>query len=140
MRREEATSDVTARPDRRLAGVRVLVVDDNLDQLDIMSALLGHAGADVSVARTAQEAFDSFCADRPHVVLSDLVMPQATGYSLIRRIRASRRGNAVPVVAITACHEDEHRKKALESGFNEWIAKPAIDMIVGLIARLTGRR
>jgi CheY-like chemotaxis protein len=122
----------------RLTGVRVLVVDDNQDQLDIMHAILRHAGARVVTAQTAQEAFDSFQADPPDAILSDLAMP-VTGYALLRRIRSARAGRDIPVVAITAFYEDEHRDKALEAGFSAWLAKPALDTVVGVIARLIGR-
>ena len=122
----------------RLSGVRVLVVDDNADQLTILRGVLEHSGARVTVARSAQEAFDSFQADPPDVVLTDLAMPQATGYNLVSRIRRSRHG-AVPAVAITAHHEDEHREKALAFGFDEWLAKPAVDVVVSVVARLAGR-
>ena len=126
-------------PSPRLTRVRVLVVDDNLDQLEIMRAVLRDAGAQVVTAQTAQEAFDSFQADPPDVVLSDLSMPVVTGYMLIRRIRSARAGRDVPVVAITAFYEDEHRQKALDAGFDAWLAKPALDTVVGVIARLIGR-
>ncbi len=123
----------------RLSGVRVLVVDDNLDQLEIMGAVLRHAGAHVVTAQTAQEAFDSFQADPPDAVLSDLAMPNVTGYMFIRRIRSGRVRRDVPVVAITAFYEDEHREKALQAGFDAWLAKPGLATVVGVIARLIGR-
>lgn len=123
-----------------LTGVRVLVVDEDLDQLEIMRSVLTYAGADVNLVRTAQEAFDSFQADPPDVIIADPAMPQTTAYALIRRIRTARKGYAVPAVAITAHHENEHREKALQSGFDEWLPKPATDMVVGTVARLTGRR
>ena len=126
--------------DKPLQGVRVLVVDDNPDQLDILRGLLTHAGAHVTVAHAAQEAFDSFQADPPDVVVSDLAMPGVTGYSLIRRIRASRAGRTVPVIAITAFYEDEHREKALAAGFSAWLAKPASDRVITAIVRVMGRR
>ena len=123
----------------RLLDVRVLVVDDNRDQLDILQTVLRRAGARVVTARTAQEAFDAFQADPPDVVLSDLAMPSVTGYMLIRRIRTARVGSDIPVVAITAFHESEHRQKAIDAGFNAWLAKPAVDTVVGVIARVLGR-
>ena len=126
--------------DRPLQGLRILVVDDDPDQLVILSGLLGHAGARVEVARTAQEAFDAFQSAPADVVVSDIAMPQTTGYNLVRRIRASPRGRTVPVVAITSFFEDEHFDKAMAAGFNAWLAKPASDTVVGVIARLTGRR
>jgi CheY-like chemotaxis protein len=125
---------------RPLEGVRVLVVDDNADQLDILRDLLGHAGARVETARTAQEAFDAIQAALPDVLVSDLEMPHATGYALIRRIRATAKGKDLPALAMTAYFEDEHREKALAAGFTAWLSKPAMDSIVSVVARLANRR
>src|SRR2546423_138050 len=124
---------------RRLQGIRILVVDDNPDHLEIMRGVLTHAGARVDTAHTAQEAFDALEAAPPDIVISDLAMPHATGYNLIRRIRRSSRSSAVPAIAMTAFFADEHRDKALAAGFDEWVAKPAIESIVGLVAGLLRR-
>lgn len=124
---------------QRLHGIRVLVVDDNADQLTLMRDVLAHAGASVETARSAQEAFDAFQGAPHDVVISDLAMPQATGYSLIRRIRKSPWYASIPAIAMTAHSEDEHRDKALDAGFNEWMAKPATSTVVDIVATLVGR-
>jgi CheY-like chemotaxis protein len=124
---------------RPLQGVRILVVDDNPDHLEIIRGVLTHAGARVDTAHTAQEGFDAFEAAPHDIVISDLAMPHATGYNLIRRIRRSSRTSAVPAIAMTAFHADEHRDKALAAGFDEWVAKPAIESIVALVGGLLRR-
>jgi CheY-like chemotaxis protein len=134
-----AATTVLATGKRRLDGLRVVVVDDNADQLDILRDLLTHAGAQVEIARTAQEAFDAVQAAPPDVLVSDIAMPHATGYALIRRIRATRQGRDLPALAMTAYYEDEHREKALEAGFTAWLSKPAMEAIVSVVARLAGR-
>ena len=118
----------------------MLVVDDNADQLDILRDVLGYSGAVVTTARSAQEAFDAFQADPPDVLISDLAMPHTTGYALMRRIRAQGKGTDVPSLAITAFFEDESRDKALQARFNAWLAKPALDAVVSVVARLAGER
>ena len=124
--------------DRLLSGVRVLVVDDNVDQLDLLRTVLTVAGANVATAPGAQEALDSFRAHPPDIVISDLAMPQATGYNLVRTIR-SQVGSKVPMVAITAFPVEEHWQKALDAGFDEWIPKPAHGVVVNVVARLLRR-
>jgi CheY-like chemotaxis protein len=124
---------------RRLHGIRVLVVDDNADHLTIVRDVLAHAGAAVETALSAQEGFDAFQGAPHDVVISDLAMPQATGYNLIRRIRTSPWYASIPAIAMTAYSEDEHRAKALDAGFNEWMAKPATSAVVDLVAALVGR-
>ena len=123
-----------------LAGVRVLVVDDNADQLNILGSVLRGAGALVTIAFDAQEAFDTFQADPPDLIVSDLAMPYATGYTLIRRIRTLPKGCAVPAIAITSFLFEEHRVKAVEAGFNDWLPKPVHDSLVPTASRLLGRR
>jgi CheY-like chemotaxis protein len=123
----------------RLHGIRILVVDDNADQLTILREFLTHAGACVETALTAQEGFDSFQGAPHDIVISDLAMPQASGYNLIRHIRKSPWYSGVPAIAITAFSEDEHRQKALDAGFNEWLAKPTTGAIVDVVATLVGR-
>ena len=128
-----------ARHGQPLRGVRVLVVDDNLDHLEIMSGVLMHAGAAVETALSAQEAIEAFEASPHDVIVSDLAMPYATGYNLIRRVRQSRRAPTVGAIAMTAFQEDEHREKALAAGFDEWLAKPATESIVAVVASLVRR-
>jgi CheY-like chemotaxis protein len=124
---------------RVLDGLRVLVVDDNLDHLVIMLQLLRSAGARVDTARSAQEAYDNFQSDPPNVVVSDLAMPYGTGYQLIRLVRTSLVGSQTPVIALTAFGDREIREKALAHGFDEWLAKPATDTIVSVVSRLARR-
>jgi CheY-like chemotaxis protein len=125
--------------ERSLDGVRVLVVDDNLDYLVIMETVLHHAGARVVTARSAQEGYDSFQADPPDVVLSDLAMPLGTGYQLIRLIRTAWNASSTPAIALTSFVDREIRERALAHGFDEWLAKPATHTVVEAILRLTRR-
>src|SRR5690606_16232069 len=82
----------TPRADRRLppdalAGIRILVVDDEPDTLETLRATLGACGADVRMAASAAEATAILDGWMPHVLVSDLAMPDEDGYGLIRRVR-----------------------------------------------------
>ena len=124
----------------QLAGIRVLLVDDSEDQLDLLGTLFRRAGAEVATARTAQEAFDAFQASPPDIVISDISMPHGSGYNLIRMIRSSRKPGAdVPAIAVTAYGLVEVPRKAMDAGFTDWLSKPASDTVVSTAAKLLRR-
>jgi PAS domain S-box-containing protein len=113
----------------RLAGLRVLVVDDDPDSREILALLLGRCEADVQTASSASEAlgfFDGPCGWTPDVLVSDIAMPDEDGYSLIRKVRArpTERGGTIPAVALTAYSRLEDRLQALDAGFQMHVAKP----------------
>jgi signal transduction histidine kinase len=109
-----------------LGGVRVLVVDDDSEALDLSMAILVAAGADVRVARSAPQALEILTAWRPHVLVSDIEMPGEDGYSLIRKVRAlpPTDGGRTPAVALTAYGRQQDRTRALTVGFNMHVPKP----------------
>jgi signal transduction histidine kinase len=124
-----------------LGGVRVLVVDDDVDSLDLMTAVLGQRGAIVTACPNASAAFEEFDRACPDVLLSDIEMPGEDGYSLIRRIRARppTLGGKVPAAAITAYGRMEDRVRALSAGFTMHVAKPVepseLTAVVASLAR-----
>jgi PAS domain S-box-containing protein len=109
-----------------LAGVRVLVVDDESDARDLVAAVLEGAGAVVETAPSAAEGFAAFKRFRPDVLVSDIGMPDEDGLSLLRRIRALPRdgGGRVPALALSAFAREEDRMRALASGFTTHVGKP----------------
>src|SRR5262249_58164596 len=82
----------------RLDGLRVLVVDDDPDALELATAILAGAGARVKTCGAASEALDVLPQWRPHVLVSDIEMPGEDGYSLIKKVRAlpAERGGQIP--------------------------------------------
>jgi PAS domain S-box-containing protein len=124
----------TARPDFRppanhpfsLHGVKVLVVDDELDARDLVRRLLEDRDAKVVTAASAAEALASLSRARPDVLVSDIGMPGEDGYSLIRRIRklSPAEGGRTPALALTAYARSEDRTKAVDAGFQTHLAKP----------------
>jgi PAS domain S-box-containing protein len=125
----------------RLDGVRVLVVEDHMDTLDILVTVLRDYGAEVVAARSVDEAREVFRETRPHVLLSDIGLPGADGYELIRSIRGlpAELGGAVPAAALTAYAGQGDRKRALQAGFQAHLAKPIDPMeLVAVVAQLAG--
>jgi PAS domain S-box-containing protein len=129
-------------PTARLEGLRVLVIDDDVDGLSLVSAMLRRAGATVAVGRSAAEGFDHFVAEPPDVLISDIEMPGEDGYALIRRIRGLEpgRGGRVPAIALTAYGRREDRLHAISAGFSMHVPKPVDPAeLVTLVASLALR-
>jgi CheY-like chemotaxis protein len=110
----------------RLEGLRVLLVDDDLDSLDLGSTILTNAGADVRTCRSAAEALEVIPVWRPDVLVSDIEMPEEDGYALIRKVRAldTRDGGKTPAVALTAYGRVQDRVQSLAAGYSMHVPKP----------------
>jgi signal transduction histidine kinase/CheY-like chemotaxis protein len=113
-------------PPVRLDGLRILVVDDNAEAVELMRHLLDHRGAQVTVATSAERALEILETVRPQVLVSDVGMPEVDGLELIRRVR--ERGFTLPAIAVTAYARREDIDRAIEAGYQSHVAKP-IDWI-----------
>jgi len=115
-----------AKPLPSLAGFKVLLVDDDEDNLHIISALLVEHKATVQTASSAVEALDLLRCYQPDVLVSDLAMPEEDGFSLISKVRdlEGRSSRQIPAVALTALVRIEDRTRALAAGFNMFVPKP----------------
>jgi len=125
-----------------LTGVRVLVVDDDADARDLVTAVLGQSGAEVVTASSTVEALDVLARARPNVLVSDLSMPGDDGYALLQRVRALGLDHDgwVPAVALTAFARAEDRARALAAGYAVHVSKPVEpDELVEVVARLASR-
>ena len=112
-------------PDR-LDGLRVLVVDDEPDTLELLKVGLGQSGAEVVTARSAGEALEEIRTHVPDVLISDIGMPGEDGYEFIRKVRAlpAESGGRVPAIALTAYARTEDRLQALRAGYQMHVPKP----------------
>lgn len=134
------------RPYPMLAGLHVLVVEDDPDARELLSTLLEGAGMTVRAAASVPEAIALFDEAVPDVLVSDVGLPGETGYDLIQQLRARphERGGEIPAVALTAYARAEDRRKALVSGFDLHVPKPIeptdlLGVLAGLAARLVTR-
>ncbi|MDF2440760.1 MAG: hypothetical protein JWN98_1744, partial [Abditibacteriota bacterium] len=109
-----------------LQNLRVLVVEDEVDGLELIVALLRFSGAQVRGVGSVREGWNLFRDWRPDMLVSDIGMPEEDGYSLIRRVRAlpDAEGGQIPAIALTAYARDEDRAQALAAGFNRHLSKP----------------
>jgi CheY-like chemotaxis protein len=131
-----------------LKGLDVLVVDDERDALELIKTVLRECGAKARTASSAFEAVEAIRARVPHLLISDIEMPNEDGYSLIRAIRAmpSREAHEMLAIALTAHAHKTDRDRALLAGFHVHIRKPVdpaelVEQMANLVAeRKTERR
>jgi CheY-like chemotaxis protein len=109
-----------------LAGIRVLVVDDNLDAREILEALLAAEGASVATFSSSAGALQYLDYVLPDVMLVDIGMPVVNGFELIQRLRQrpADQGGLVPAAALTGYISGEDRDRALATGFQAYLLKP----------------
>jgi CheY-like chemotaxis protein len=109
-----------------LAGIKILAVEDHVDSLELLTEALQMLGATVVPAASSREAFELLQQHQPHLVISDLGLPDEDGFSLMRRIRRldAAQGGATPAIALSAFTTAEARKQALEAGFHAFLPKP----------------
>jgi CheY-like chemotaxis protein len=125
-----------------LEGLRVLIVDDEADTLDLIVAVLSRCGAEVKAAADAATALTEFGRWKPDLIISDIGMPGEDGYSLIRKVRAQESGqhNRIPAIALTAYASVEDRLRSLSAGFQMHMAKPLEPSeLIAVVANLAGR-
>ncbi|HWT00762.1 MAG TPA: ATP-binding protein [Pyrinomonadaceae bacterium] len=128
-------------PDK-LDGLRVLVVDDEADTLDLIKVLLAQCGAEVATAKSSAEALGLFAEATPDVIISDIGMPGEDGFELIRKVRElpPERGGRTPAVALTAYARAADRLRVLRSGYQMHVAKPVeLAELVAVVANVAGR-
>jgi PAS domain S-box-containing protein len=125
-----------------LAGLKVLVVDDESDARELIKRLLENCDAVVQTAASAEEALQCLARGAPDVLVSDIGMARMDGYEFIRRVRTlpAEQGGKVPAVALTAFARSEDRTRALISGYNIHLSKPLEPSeLVVTVASLAGR-
>ncbi len=125
-----------------LAGLRILVVDDDPTAVDLNREILSQAGAEVRGCTSGTDALQILQQWRPAVLVSDIEMPGLDGYTLLRQIRAldPDQGGKTPAVALSAYDRPEDRVRSLRAGFNFHVSKPVEpDELIAIIASLAGR-
>jgi hypothetical protein len=123
-----------------LTGLRVLVVDDEPDTLELLRRVLGDSQAQVAAAPSVEAALATLSAFSPHVLISDVSMPGRDGYELIRAVRSTTGPEDLPAAALTAYSRPEDAARAREAGFQMHLSKPVEPYeLVRVVARLAGR-
>lgn len=103
---------------------RILVVEDNTDNMTLITDVLTSLQYEVLSARDGQEGVDAARSQRPDLILMDMSLPKLDGWEATRRIKADPELKAIPVIALTAHAMLGDRDKALEAGCNDYLSKP----------------
>lgn len=124
-----------------LAGLRILVVDDEVDAGTMTATMLEHYGAEVRYVTSANESLRAMETWVPSILISDIGMPGEDGYQLIRTLRGfSDARRAIPALALTAYARSEDKSRALEAGYQRHLAKPFLAAsLLEAVLKLTGR-
>jgi CheY-like chemotaxis protein len=105
--------------------LRLLVIDDDGDARELLSLVLQHHGAQVTMVESAHDAMEALDRSAPDLIVCDIGMPGEDGYTFIRRVRTLQKGVArVPAIALTAYARVEDRRQAVAAGFQLHVAKP----------------
>jgi len=113
-----------AEDEPRLRGLRLLLVEDDLDSSEVVSAILSDSGIDVTSATNAEAALEVLGREPIDVILSDVGLPGQDGYGFIRTVRSTPALAAIPAAALTAYAHAEDRRRALDAGFQMHLRKP----------------
>jgi CheY-like chemotaxis protein len=109
-----------------LLGLRVLVVDDDADALDLTATTLRREGAEVRVSSSAFRAHEIATEWQPHILVSDLAMPGEDGFMLLRAMRhaIAKSGRKLAAIAVTAYGTAENEMRSFEAGYDLYLTKP----------------
>jgi CheY-like chemotaxis protein/nitrogen-specific signal transduction histidine kinase len=129
-------------PSMFLAGLQVLLVDDEPDARELFVIMLGRYGAEVKAVASAEDALEYLQNASPDVLIADIGMQGVDGYGLIRMVRAlsKEKGGGIPALALTAYARPEDRRRALNAGYHAHLAKPVDKAeLAEAVASLAGR-
>ncbi len=128
----------------RLDGIHVLIVDDELDTRELLSAILAQSGAVVTAATGVVDALDKLRLAEPDLLVSDIEMANEDGYSLIRKVRAVEegRGRNIPAIALTAHARPSDRLRALSEGYQMHMSKPVepVELVLAIANLFASKR
>ena len=103
---------------------RILVVEDQEDNRQILRDLLGNAGYELVEAVDGEQALAAYAKQRPDLILMDIQLPVMDGYETTRRIRAEPESKAIPIIAVTSYALTGDEARALAAGCNDYVTKP----------------
>jgi len=113
---------------------KILIIDDDVNALKLLGYTLRKAGYEILVAQNGFEGVDKAIANRPDLIVSDLMMPRMDGYEVTRRIRSNPTTQHIPIIMLTAKSQVQDKVAGFEAGANDYVTKPV--MPAELIARI----
>jgi CheY-like chemotaxis protein len=119
---------------------KILLVEDNELNWDMLSRRLGRKGYQVVVATDGQQGLDMACSEAPDLILMDMSLPVVDGWEATRRLKAAPETRSIPIIALTAHAMAGDQQEALDAGCDDYEGKPVeFDRLLGKIQLLLGR-
>jgi diguanylate cyclase (GGDEF)-like protein len=118
------TAAVAAAPAPAAASLRILIVDDNPADQNLLARLLESAGHGVTRAKDGREALAMALERPPHLIVTDWIMPELDGIGLCKALRRAERTQQIYIIVLTACEDEEHLVTAFEAGADDYMVKP----------------
>lgn len=107
-----------------LTGAKILLVDDNQQNLELIQAYLEALPVEIETARDGQEAMELIGANQPDLVLLDVMMPRMSGFEVCQKLKSNPDTREIVVIMVTALHEVADYERAVESGTDDFLSKP----------------
>lgn len=117
-------NDTAGDSDARTAESKILVVDDNEQNLELLVAYLEALGCPVVTAVDGVDALEKVAAEKPDLILLDIMMPRMSGFEVCRKIKSDPTTRDTPVIMVTALNELTDIERGVESGTDDFITKP----------------
>ena len=130
----QPTIDESALSD--LSNARILLVDDNQQNLELMQAYLESLPCRLTTARDGLEAIDAIHREKPDLILLDVMMPKMSGFEVCQKLKGNPATRDIVIIMVTALHEVSDRERAVECGCDDFVSKPVNK--VELLARVKG--
>lgn len=111
-------------PDESVPPAKILVVDDEKIVVDLHKKMLERNGYEVVVAHDGAEALEMIAAEKPDLILTDVLMPEMDGLRLCEELKKNERTNLIPVIMVTAVDDYDHRIRGIETGADDFLSKP----------------
>ena len=108
-------------------GEKILVVDDQLDNLELLSTLLSHQEYEVEIKYDGKSAIEAARANPPDVILLDIHLPEMDGFEVCRRIKNNSNTEDIPIIFISSLNEAGDKTQAFKCGGSDYIARPFQD-------------
>jgi CheY-like chemotaxis protein len=108
----------------RLSESKVLIADDNVQNVELLEAYLAELGCATVIASDGQETLDKVAAEQPDLVLLDIMMPKMSGFEVCKKLKSDAETRNIPILVVTALHETGDIERAVEAGADDFLSKP----------------